>query len=102
MPFTESIGRPLAVASESPDVAQGAAPLDALADDGPGLVAAAGMLAAGILQQFGMPEVLQVTRDGERWHRRRRCSAVRQQMTSCVDVSAGAHCPPPCQTEEGT
>lgn len=56
------MGRPLAIPS---DVAQGAAPLDALADDGPGLVAASSMLATGLFQEFGMPEALQVTRDGE-------------------------------------
>jgi hypothetical protein len=62
MPFTEPMGRPLAV---SADVAQAVAPLDALADDGPGLVAASCMLATGLFQEFGLPEALQVTRDGE-------------------------------------
>ena len=45
--------------------AESAAPLDALADDGPGLVAAAYLLATDILQDFGLPEAPQVTRDGE-------------------------------------
>jgi hypothetical protein len=61
-PFTETMGRPLAIPA---DVTQGAAPLDALAEDGPGLVAASCMLATGLFQEFGMPEALQVTRDGE-------------------------------------
>jgi hypothetical protein len=61
-PFTEGMGRPLAIPAEA---AQGVAPLDALADDGPGLVAASCMLATGLFQEFGMPEALQVTRDGE-------------------------------------
>jgi hypothetical protein len=61
-PFTEGMGRPLPIPA---GVAQGAAPLDALADGGPGLVAASCMLATGLFQQFGMPEALQVTRDGQ-------------------------------------
>jgi len=45
--------------------AESAAPLDALADGGPGLVAAAYLLATDILQDFGMPEAPQLTRGGE-------------------------------------
>lgn len=44
--------------------AESAAPLDALAD-GPGLVAAAYLLATDLLQDFGLPEVPQLTRNGE-------------------------------------
>jgi hypothetical protein len=58
-PFTESTGRPPAIPA---DVAQGAAPLDVLVGDGPGLVAASCMLATGLFQEFGLPEA---TRDGE-------------------------------------
>jgi len=36
-----------------------------LADGGPGLVAAAYLLATDILQDFGMPEAPQLTRGGE-------------------------------------
>jgi hypothetical protein len=46
-------------------VAESAAPLDVLADDGPGLVSAAYLLATDIFQEFGMPEAMQLTRDGE-------------------------------------
>lgn len=45
--------------------AESAAPLDALADDGPGLVAAAYLLTTDIVQEFGVPEAMQLTRDGE-------------------------------------
>ena len=46
-------------------VAEAAAPLDALADYGPDLVSAACLLATELFQQVGVPEVSQVTRDGE-------------------------------------
>jgi hypothetical protein len=45
--------------------AEFAAPLDALADDGPDLVAAAYLLASDLFQAFSLPEVLQLTRDGQ-------------------------------------
>lgn len=45
--------------------AECAAPLDALADDGPDLVAAAYLLASDLLQAFWLPEVLQLTREGQ-------------------------------------
>jgi hypothetical protein len=60
--YGDSVGRPLALPAHT---AQGAAPLDVLADDGPGLVAAAWLLASDLFQEFGLPEALQVTRDGE-------------------------------------
>jgi hypothetical protein len=41
------------------------APLDALADDGAGLVSAAYLLATDIFQGFGYAEATQLTRDGE-------------------------------------
>lgn len=56
------MGRPLAVPAHT---AQRAAPLDVLAADGPGLVAAAWLLASDLFQEFGLPEALQVTRNGE-------------------------------------
>jgi hypothetical protein len=46
-------------------IAESAAPLDSVADDGPGLASAAGMLATELFQQFGLPEVGQVTPEGE-------------------------------------
>jgi hypothetical protein len=47
------------------DVAQSAAPLDVLADDGPGLVAASFLLATDLFHEFGVPKALQVTREGK-------------------------------------
>lgn len=45
-------------------VPERASPLDALADDGPGLVSAAYLLTTDIFQAFGYPEAAQLTRDG--------------------------------------
>ncbi len=45
--------------------AEFAAPLDTLAVDGPDLVAAAYLLASDLFQTFGLPEALQLTRDGQ-------------------------------------
>jgi hypothetical protein len=45
--------------------AESAAPLDALAIDGPDLIAAAYLPASDLFQAFGLPEVLQLTRDGQ-------------------------------------
>ena len=60
--FSDTIGRPLAIPA---DVAQAASSLDALADDGPGLVNAAYLLATDLFQQFGLAETPQITRHGE-------------------------------------
>lgn len=38
--------------------------IDDLAEDGPGLIAATSVLAAGLIQHFGYPETLQMTTDG--------------------------------------
>ncbi|NMI54225.1 MULTISPECIES: helix-turn-helix domain-containing protein [unclassified Streptomyces] len=38
--------------------------IDDLAEDGPGLIAATSVLAAGLIQYFGYPETLQMTTDG--------------------------------------
>ncbi|WP_182880470.1 helix-turn-helix domain-containing protein [Microbispora sp. H10949] len=45
--------------------AEVAAPLDDLADDGPPLVSAAGILASGLVQVFSMAEIAQFTAQGE-------------------------------------
>ncbi len=58
----DSMGRDLHFPART---AQAAAPLDALADDGPGLVSASSLLANDLFQQFGLPEAIQITRDGE-------------------------------------
>lgn len=48
--------------------------IDDLAEDGPGLVAATSVLTNGLVQPFGVPEVLQMSRDGKirihYWNRR--------------------------------
>jgi hypothetical protein len=50
--------------TDAAPVPERAAPLDALADDGPGLVSAAYLLANDIFQGFGYAEAAQLTRDG--------------------------------------
>jgi hypothetical protein len=45
--------------------AESAAPLDALAIPGPGLIATGYLLATELFQEFGMPECGQLTRDGQ-------------------------------------
>lgn len=82
--FGDSMGRPLAVPAHE---AQSAAPLDVLADDGPGLVAAAWLLASDLFQEFGLPEALQVTRDGEL--RRKYWSSYRHQEIQAWADQAG-------------
>jgi hypothetical protein len=57
----DELGRAFPVPSDS---AEAAAPLDALAEDGHELVAAAYLLASEIFQQFGLAETPQITRDG--------------------------------------
>ena len=60
--FGDGMGRPLHVPAST---AEAAAPLDSLADNGPALLAATYLLATGLLQEFGLPEVPQLTRDGQ-------------------------------------
>jgi hypothetical protein len=50
--------------TDTAPVRERVAPLDALADDGPGLVSAAYLLATDIFQGFGYAEATQLTRDG--------------------------------------
>jgi hypothetical protein len=72
--FGDTVGRSLLPNARA---AQAGAPLHVLADDGPGLVSAAWLLANDLMQDFGLAEVLQVTRDGEL--RRRYWSRHREQ-----------------------
>jgi hypothetical protein len=57
----ESMGRPHITA---PPVADGVFDVDALAEPGPGLLAATYALCTGLFQEFGMPEALQITATG--------------------------------------
>jgi Putative DNA-binding domain len=50
--------------TDTAPVPERAAPLDALAEDGPGLVSAAYLLATDIFQGFGYAEATQLTREG--------------------------------------
>jgi len=61
--FIDTVGT-RAITDAAP-VPERAAPLDALADDGPGLVAAAYLLVTDIFQGFGCAEAAQLTREGE-------------------------------------
>jgi hypothetical protein len=58
----DGIGHPTGIPHE---IAEAAAPLDSLADGGPGPISAACLPATDLFQQFGLPEVPQATRDGE-------------------------------------
>jgi hypothetical protein len=60
--FIDTLGTK--VITDAAPVPESAAPLDALADDGPGLVSTAYLLATGIFQGFGYAEAAQLTRDG--------------------------------------
>jgi Schlafen, AlbA_2 len=60
--FGDHMGRPLRVPART---AEAAAQLDALADEGPDLLAASYLLASELFQDFGLPEAMQLTRDGE-------------------------------------
>jgi hypothetical protein len=60
--FADSLGT-RAITGTGP-LPERAAPLDTLADDGPGLISAAYLLATDIFQGFGYAEAAQLTRDG--------------------------------------
>ncbi|MEV7297201.1 ATP-binding protein [Streptomyces microflavus] len=59
--------------------------IDDLAEDGPGLIAATSVLAAGLIQHFGFPETLQMTTDGlirtKYWSRERYLTRVTKWAT---------------------
>ncbi|MER5436476.1 ATP-binding protein [Streptomyces sp. NPDC002588] len=66
--------------------------IDDLAEDGPGLIAAASILAAGLIQHFGYPETLQMTTDGvirtKYWSSQRYGPGVQQWATQAnVDMT---------------
>jgi len=60
--FTNSLGTQAMTEAAPP--AERVAPLEILADDGPGLISAAYLLATDIFQGFGYAEAAQLTRDG--------------------------------------
>jgi len=60
--FTNSLGTQ--AMTDAAPLPERVAPLETLADDGPGLISAAYLLATDIFQGFGYPEAAQLTRDG--------------------------------------